>query len=573
MDGRAPLGEAKSLFTELFTAWEVLHYIGNVLPCEYWQGQRRAKKRTKKIRLPSSLVSQARGLEIDQSRFSRLLEQHIEVLERGEKPSCDLKDFIESHCRVLEDQLGIIPNTLDKARDSLRALVEVGNFDIGPLYDAMVLLGEALPSDIVTKVIRAWKEDVMWCRQHRKRGPGLQSDIFWASRDFMETLDGVSRYRFRESFRIGEFEETFREVEQMFACALLEGSSGADLISVPFCGDQKLTSVAFDLWLASRSYRLPNRIRDFLSVALRRVAGWQSPEGWWTDFQRIEVFEHGRTSKSRMYQYAPSTYTTALCSLDLLKLATAEPLREKGALGARWLVERQDPDGSWPREVTVKGKVEAKPDIFTTILAVEALVRSGIEGLDRSVQLGYDWVISQQNHLGMWEDDGFPFPLMTVLVLELAELVTTRAKPPRLLQPYLQISRGFLDRSVQLSLEENSNSHRLAIIAAYQGIEAFLYGLLNQPSVNIKIFESPDQTIGMRKALTRFQTYLEDRGMLPRGGVVAYRNSLDRLGFLRGQVVHKGLDITQAECRPLIDDAVSFARRYSREILQFDMWT
>jgi hypothetical protein len=260
---------------------------------------------------------------------------------------------------------------------------------------------------------------------------------------------------------------------------------------------------------------------------------------------------------------------TAYCSLNLLKLAVSRRMRKQGVMGARWLLERQRPDGAWSIEKwSVDGPV-VKPDLFVTLIALEAIARSNIRNVGHSLDLGVEWVLRQQNDLGMWDDEHFPFPFLTIVVLEFLESLEHL---PRGLSPYLSMSRGFLNRSIQLSLEDSSNSHRLAIVSGFQGIEAFLYAVLSHPSVNVRVFESPDRTIGMRNALTRFQAHLQNEGELRRDEVIPYRNSLDELAYLRDQVVHKGLDVTRSMCRPLVTDALKFARRYSLEIFGQDPW-
>jgi hypothetical protein len=76
----------------------------------------------------------------------------------------------------------------------------------------------------------------------------------------------------------------------------------------------------------------------------------------------------------------------------------------------------------------------------------------------------------------------------------------------------------------------------------------------------------------MRKALTKFQSDLQNSGIIKRDQVVSFRNSLDRLAYLRDQVVHKAIDITQGECRTLIDDALRFVSEYSLKIYGFDIF-
>jgi len=560
----------KAVFVKYFRSQELLNDVRNYLPLPFLHiGGEKVPTGIEPKPLIESIKRQAKESKFDQTQFNRLLTTHINALVAGKKPK-GLDNFVRSHCERLERKIRNIPNTLSKAYDALRALIEVEVFaDADQVYDAMVLLDDEVSSEIIAKVVRNWKKGAKRHKEKYIDSPVPVSDIFWVSRDFMETIDGVSRYRFREHFGIGEFELAFADVESMLATSLLEGSSGMEAIAIAFSGDWKLTSVAYNLWLVSRSRNLPNRIRDFVNLALRRIAGWQFPEGWWTDFQLKEPA--GKDTKTRLetFRRLPNIYTTALCSLNLLKLSISEPMRQKGVLGAKWLLERQNPDGSWSREHIPKKGIVGKPDLFVTLLSLEAIAHSGIGNVEHSIELGLQWIMQQQNELGMWNNEGFPFPFMAVLVLE---FIRSKGSFSSKLDQYLSMSKDFLNRSVQFSLEENSNSHRLAIITAFQGIEAFLYSVLTHPSVNIKIFEKPNETIGMRKALTLFQTYLQGMGEIKRNEVISYRNSLDSLAYLRDQVVHKGIDVTQSTCRPLIDDALKFVAGYSVKIFGFDIW-
>jgi hypothetical protein len=74
----------------------------------------------------------------------------------------------------------------------------------------------------------------------------------------------------------------------------------------------------------------------------------------------------------------------------------------------------------------------------------------------------------------------------------------------------------------------------------------------------------------MKEALNQFQTYLQQKG-IKSSEVVLSRNSLDRLAYLRDQVVHKAIDVTESECCSLIDDAASFITKYSLQIFGFDV--
>ena len=112
----------------------------------------------------------------------------------------------------------------------------------------------------------------------------------------------------------------------------------------------------------------------------------------------------------------------------------------------------------------------------------------------------------------------------------------------------------------------------MTIIAVFQGIEAFLYSILKDPKLNISIFDKPDKTIGMKKALNKFQTYLQNEGDIKNNEVIKYRNSLDQLVYLRDQIVHKGIDVSKKECHSLIDDAFKFVSEYSNKIFHYSIF-
>lgn len=544
----------KAIFMEYFQSQELLDYVLNILSL---LGGEKVSNGLASV-LVKSINDRAKSLNLNQARLKKLLTTHINALVSGRKPTKSLENLIRSHCEQIREEISSIPNTLDKARASLSALIEVGGFtDTDQVYDAMVLLSEEISHDMVEEVINNWKREDAKAYKENEETP--LTHRFWVSRDFMEDIDGVSRYRFREHFNIGEFEPAFREVEVMLKTCITEACTMIEDLDPSFWGGGELTRMAYELWLVSRSRGLTNKLRDRVDILLRAIARWQHVEGWWSGFN-LDGGEKRR--------FIPDTYTTALFSLDILRLSDSESRRQQGILGAKWLLEKQKPDGSWSREHVSKGEIILEPDIFTSLLALESLVRSGIGNIDYSIKRGIEWIMGQQNELGMWEDKGFPFPFLTVLVLE---FLKSKDYLPAKLKPYESMSKGFINRSIQLSLEDKADSYRLAIIAAFHGIEAFLYSILDDPKVNIKIFGG-NKTIGLRKALTQFQTYLQKEDKIEQSEVIPYRNSLDRLAYLRDQVVHKAIGVDQRECRHLVDEALRFAVKYSLEIFGFDIF-
>jgi len=574
--------EAKPLYHQYFLCEEVLHQVVHLLPWRVTattaQGPQEEKTDdiTGAIRGIREIAS---PLEVDQEALLRLLDTHVRALAQGKTPTTELETMVRTYGGDLRTEVAQIPNTLDKARDALLGLIAAGGWKgADQTYDAMVLLSDAIDEATVAEVASGWKGEA---QSHRKRHATTPSayvgEIFWTSADFHEGIDGVSRYRFKERFGVGGFEGAFAEVEGLMASEVMAGSSQMESFVLPLMGETHLTAVGYSLWLVARSGYMTSALRDFVNIALRRIAGWQQTEGWWTDFQlkgpepSIPTWDWSGgkwvEDEPKQLRYLPSTYTTALCSLALLKLAKSEALRRRGLRAAEWLLERQTSQGCWAVEEMAEDGVVGHEDVFCTLLCLECLARSGIPHVTHSIELGVKWIMEQQNELGMWDDAGFPFPFTTVLVLEfMGERHSYQARRG----PFLAMAKGMLDRSVELSLEDDSNSCRLGVIAAFHGVEALLYEFLTH--ANIKIFEKPNETIGMRKALGLYQEYLQQQGELKKGDVIQYRNSVDRLAYLRDQVVHKGIDVSAAECLPLVGDALAFARRYCRATLGQNPW-
>lgn len=424
----------------------------------------------------------------------------------------------------------------------------------------MCLLRDELSDQRIGSEIRRWKQDYKRNRGDTKAGKAFDpdSEVFWVSADFRDAEDAISRYRFRECFEVGGFDTTFDEVERAFAASLVDGLDENEIIS---SGKRHVGSphfpVVFSLWLISRSSILRNRIRAFVDIGLTRVASWQSLEGWWS--------RPGAGVES-----SPSTYVTALCSLVLTKLASSTRLRENATLGLKWLLRQQEPDGYWSDTRGRKGGSNLEPDLITTLWALEGLIRGGVPNATRSTDLGTSWLLSQQREFGDWNSAGFDYVWVTTLVLEYLQL---HASKPQQVDPYMHLAKGLIDRGIQLSYEETTESARLAIVAAYHGLEAFLYSILGLPKINKQIFRlgAKGETIGFRAALDEFQRHLQAQGVLPSGSPVRNRNELDRMAHFRDEIVHKALDVTAAEARTLTDAALRFATYYC-SVLGYNPW-
>ncbi|KAF5416724.1 MAG: hypothetical protein C5S48_02095 [Candidatus Methanogaster sp.] len=577
--------ESRQVWRQELAVWSILWICRNILPIAF---DERCRDAYSGIRDPDEFMTDfERHLQhldsSDRSNIQRLLANRLKALSSGRKQTYTLEKRLRELSESHKSSLAAIPSSLDKAKGSLMALIDIGDFESDQEYDAMCLLREHVAPEDIARVVTRWKGELRCSLEEQAKPitalkpdndlegdsapkekqesiPSFlpKSDIFWISRDLMETLDAMSRYRFIEVFNIGEFPETVAEIEGMFASAVVEFDP-AWIASV--CGDSKWQSVAHDLWLASRSAMLCGRIRCFIEISITHIANHQHIEGWWPSYVTERVDEY------RM-RYLPSNYTTALSCVDLLRLSRRNWQLKRARSGVQWLAKQQQPSGSWTRDIARNQKPIQEPDLFTTLLAAEAIRASGLHGYDHTLSMADSWIMSQQDPDGTWKDEIFPFPLMTVLVVEYFE---RRRPPPSNLGNYLSIARDFILHSRELALEDNENSRRLAIVVAFQGIEAFLYACLSHPSVNIKVFEKSSRTIGMRKALDELEKYLQKTDVLKQGQSIEYRNSLDKLTYYRNEIVHKGASIGEKEAREHTEASARFSELICQRIFGYSL--
>lgn len=554
------LNNPKQIFLEFFLIQDMIYTLEQTVPVIF-----KLSKNPEQSRIDSiidSLNEKSKRINWDVKEFIDSCNEYVKAIINGEQPP-ELK-YIRAYFEKIKKDIELIPNNLDKAENYLLGLIELEDFHDDQVYEAMVLLDGKISEHDVEKVVKKWKSE---SKKYNTKDNNLKafpkSNIFWISRDFKEVIDSISRYKFKDHFDIADFDYVFAEVENLVASALLEGSGGIEASFQDIIGDHHLQSIAYNLWLTSRCFTITNKLRDFVNVALHRLEAWQYADGSWSNYQKFR--DVGKDSKTGipMRIPLPSIITTALSSLNLLKLSISETSIKSGLLGASWLLKQQNSNGSW----SINLNNGENPDVFLTLIALETLVRSNIKGITKSINLGLKWVLDQQDVLGTWERS----VLTTISVIELMELINSKTKASIHGSDYLLMSKAFLNRSSQLSLEKNLNSHRLAIITAFQGLEAFTYGILSQPSINISIFQSVNKTIGLREALKKFETYLRRSRRINTNTRISYCNSIDKLMYLRNEIVHKGITVSEGETKNLIKNTISFIRKYSKLILNYDL--
>ena len=346
-------------------------------------------------------------ISLDNQIFNELLSEYISpYYQRMEEKELTLKEvterrklrkisktpletYILDYHRKTEERLRNIPNSLEKAKEILLGMISTYDprYFNDQVLDALVLLKDNIPQNIIKKINEDWEEEVRYYYTIANPTEPFFSKIFWSSSFPHEQIDAVSRYRFKTTFNIDGFEFAFEDVEHQLEELILETRGGV--------------LGSYDLWLISRSRELSNELAG-IDLTLRGYVKNQHEYGYWRNENRLDLD-------------SPDIFTTVLITLNLLKLSPSMELRQSGVKGAKWIRNNQNSDGSWSFQ-TKKGK--SKPDIFTTILCLEALKRSGVENIEEGVKNGENWIMDQQTDIGLWEDDSIPFPFLTVLVLE-----------------------------------------------------------------------------------------------------------------------------------------------------------
>jgi squalene-hopene/tetraprenyl-beta-curcumene cyclase len=146
-------------------------------------------------------------------------------------------------------------------------------------------------------------------------------------------------------------------------------------------------------------------LRDGLSVAgaLQRAARWvegmQSGDGGWGAFDAENTHDLVRELPFLDFGEVidePSADVTAHAveMLAALGLATGPAVRR----GVRWLLERQEADGSWFGRWGVN-------HIYGTGAAVPGLIAAGVATTDPAIRRAVDWLVEHQNEDGGWGED------------------------------------------------------------------------------------------------------------------------------------------------------------------------
>ena len=173
-------------------------------------------------------------------------------------------------------------------------------------------------------------------------------------------------------------------------------------------------------------------------------------------------------------------------------------------------------------------------------------------------------MLDHQSAGGNWEETSLPNPLLTVIVVESIERVRQLAI---VWTPAVEAAAALVVRGERLAREDTIDGRQLAVVSVHAGIEALLYASLEAQGK--RVMES-NRTIGLRSALGKAQGTLQEKGVLGRADALPGRPGVERLAYLRDEIVHKGLAVSRTDIAEPIASGKGFCAYVSQAMLGGD---
>lgn len=312
-----------------------------------------------------------------------------------------------------------------------------------------------------------------------------------------------------------------------------------------------LAPIGMQLWLLGRSVTLRFLLSTVGSAFIRFSTQWQEPSGAWLCPSRDDD--------------VPDPWTTALI-LHAMCRWRRDANREAIERGVAWLLLNASAAGGW-RAAVEGGQNDL--DVTATVVALDALRRASIPADHPVVRDAEHALLSAQSASGLWIERGFPEDMLTVIVLE---YFRSRAHRGALSNRFLRSASLLLDSAGQMSLSGDRADEQLACIAAYHGLEHFLYGLMLLRGEEDAIYvQNGQQTVGLRVALGAFESLAHASGWLEAGRSLPYRQQLSDLAALRDSFIHRATEIPRAEMQGHIRAVQRFIETFDVQALGFPL--
>lgn len=312
-----------------------------------------------------------------------------------------------------------------------------------------------------------------------------------------------------------------------------------------------LASTAMRLWLLGRAVTLRFLLSDPASNFIRFAAQWQEPSGAW-----LQGKKGGEVA---------DPWTTALIVHAMCRWRRGAH-QAAIARAADWLLHNTNSDGGWR---AASGHGTGSMHVVATIVALDALRRGSVPADHPVIRAAEDALLAAQHSSGLWIEQGFPEDLLTVIALE---YFRSRAHRGALSNRYLRSANLLLDSAGQMALTGDKADEQLACIAAYHGLEHFLYGLMLLHGEEDAIYAAGgQQTVGLRQALSPFEQLAQQAGWLEAGKRLPYRQQLSDLAALRDSFIHRAGEIPRDEMEGHIRVVQRFVAAFDVQALGFPL--
>jgi hypothetical protein len=527
---------------------------------------RRRIEPSQKAKLPaaSRVISEAHELAtnagIDDPQSLRAIQQYIKAVASSArllvKPSTTLRtrsvkkksvservidEAIARRRLAIERELKEIPQSIEKAWAALAHEILSETEDDGP-PDALCAFG-------ADESRKRFKANIERRRQDLLSGKALSV----SAREY-EQYWYTSYLRYYETFEpkdarallLSEAGDIEDEMRNAAAMVTVPGEHG--VYALPHFLDQ--------MFAYGRCRTVRNGLFRIARRAIPAVLKWQKAGGAWSNF------EQSRRSDTPIPLIDDPSSTAAAVTL-LARYASAQERDSALARSQTWLVKAQNENGSWNSQ-PMRG---AGLPVSTTVQVLEALRLTGIPADHPAVSRGEEFLIEQQQPPGLWWEKSGRWE--THVTAQILEYFQSRTERPSAVNSYLQSARSLLLKSEQLTLSEDNADGPLATVAAYHGLEHFLYGCLLEMDANELIYAEKGFSIGFNAALGVLERALRDGGKLGANVRLPYRQQLQHLAAKRDMFIHRAEAISMAEAFGFVATCRAFVQRFDLIVLGF----
>ena len=459
-----------------------------------------------------------------------------------------LEVSVHSMMRRVDAKIAHIAPGVEKALDFLEAYVALWPISSCDCLAELACLAR-YGRDVASHVDRVLAELRADYRRHQEDPRALTDahrHIFWTSADFHEQEDCFRFLAFNERFRPSGFEQTAVAARRLVEWWVIEGGWWWDFR--PQAREVRSgIDLALRLWALVDIPGTCQTMRSVLDLALRSLVQYQHTDGFWL-------------SENAEERPRPSAEATAAAVCLIAAYGRRPVVRAALGRGARWLLGDQHHDGYW-LERAADGPGE--PSILATCLAIRGLLRTKAIDVRDPVQRGTQWLLNQQSAAGDWGGgESLVVPREeTVLVLNTLWESTALLAMSQGRSGYLDVGLGLAERALEHLAQEDETSLQIAVVVAFQAAEAFLYSCLVTANQNV-FNPGENETIGFARALARLEDHLRSTGDLRHGQVLEGRSGLERLKYLRDQVVHKAIVVHVSDARLAVHAGIDLIRLF-----------